>query len=274
MMRDEQALLPQALLPALPLIDNWTIVDTGSSDASVEVARQLMHGIPGELHRREWRGFGENRNELLELARGSADWLLLLDADMRPQIHHGLKEWLADDPDPEVQAWLVPIEEAGTTWSLPLLVRGHLGWAYNGATHEYLDTGFAKTRHLVGLQIEHLRGGGGGDPQARLEENLRLLAPGVEAGDPRAIFYTAESLRYLGRNEEAAHLYARRAEIDSFEEEAWYAEYQAARLCADRQGLLLAWNRRPWRHEPLSELARLVASEPNEDVLFKEPLGG
>jgi hypothetical protein len=273
MMRDEETFLPRALMPATELVDHWTVMDTGSVDSSMQTVRMLMQGIPGELHQFVWRSFGENYNELLARARGKSDWILLLDADMKPEIHHGLKRWLSDDPDPSVDAWMVEMVEAGTRWRLPLLLRGDQEWEMIGPTHQYLDVTDRRTRALTGLELHHLRPGGGADPAARFEENIRLLAPGVEAGDPRAVFYTAESLRFLGRKEEAVQLYKRRAEMDGFEEEAWYAAYRAAELDVDLEGLISAWRRRPWRHEPLSALARVVAGQPSEDVLFREPLG-
>ncbi len=259
-------MLPVTIPPLLPLIDTWTIVDTGSTDGTEEVAQSLLNGIPGVLHHREWRDYGANRTELLELAKGSADWLLTVDADMKAEVHHGLKDWLAGDPSPPTDAWQVEIRD-GWTWRLPWLIRGGLEWEYVGACHEYLAP-IRSQRPLLGLTLTHLRPGGSSE---RFEEYIQLLAAGVEEGDPRAVFYTAESLRFLGRTEEAAAMYDRRAGMDAFEEEAWFAQYQAAKLRADVGELVKAHERRPWRHEPLSAAAAIVRNGgPQDDILFME----
>lgn len=121
----------RCLRSALPLIDYWVICDTGSTDGTPALASKVLHGVPGELHHRQWRDFGSNRTELLELARGTADYLLLIDADMTISVTAPLGELSAD-------AYLLQCADDFEYW-LPCLVRGNRSWRYVGATHEYLD---------------------------------------------------------------------------------------------------------------------------------------
>jgi glycosyltransferase involved in cell wall biosynthesis len=71
--RDEEAVIGRCLTSALPLIDTWTICDTGSTDATADLVAEVLAGVPGELHRRPWVDFGHNRSEAIALARGRAD---------------------------------------------------------------------------------------------------------------------------------------------------------------------------------------------------------
>lgn len=266
MVKNETELLPVAAASVLPLIDSWTVVDTGSEDGTQEMVQRLFASLPGELHEREWVDFGLNRTQLLDLARGKADWLLLLDADMTVEWHEDFLDWLDDDPDPSVDAWMVEVREDWGWYRLPLLIRGNQEWRYEGRTHEALDTTGRKRRSLLGLTVHH-------HPEHGLEKHERdlgLLQDGYAAGDPRATFYTAQALRGLGRTDEAAAAYRLRASMNGWEEERWYAAYQAAKLDQDVDALLAAHALRPWRHEPLSAAARLVARQPNDDVLFLE----
>src|SRR4051794_39725016 len=80
--RDEAAVVERCLESVRPLVDTWLVVDTGSTDATPELVGTSLADLPGELVHRPWRDFGTNRSALLELARGRADYLLLLDADM------------------------------------------------------------------------------------------------------------------------------------------------------------------------------------------------
>ncbi|MDQ7006938.1 MAG: glycosyltransferase [Acidobacteriota bacterium] len=76
--RDEERFLPACLASATPLVDEIVVVDTGSSDRSVEVARAAGARVIEE----PWRDdFSRARNASLEAARGR--WVLVLDADER-----------------------------------------------------------------------------------------------------------------------------------------------------------------------------------------------
>lgn len=270
LVKDEAAMLPRTLPAVIPLIDHWTIVDTGSTDGTQEMVEKLLSDIPGVLHEREWVNFGHNRSELLALAKGSADWLLTLDADMEIEFHPGLPVWLGQDLSPHTDAWWVQIKDSGDQWWLPWLVRGHLDWWYEGVSHAGLCP-YRGRRKLIGLTCHHLREGGRG--RTRFEDDLELLREGCEAGEPRAVFYTAQTLRFLGRWQEAVALYDLRASMEgTFEEEAWYAQYQAAKIRSDVDGLLEAYKRRPWRHEPLKAAAAIVRRVGvGDDLLFIEP---
>ena len=80
--RDERATIERCIASVEGLIDCWTICDTGSRDGTADLIEARLERFPGTLHRRPWKDFGHNRSELMKLARGSAEYLLLLDADM------------------------------------------------------------------------------------------------------------------------------------------------------------------------------------------------
>ena len=66
-----------ACLDSLAFCDEHIIVDCGSTDETVDIARQK--GARVEFH--EWRGFGPQKNYALSLATRA--WVLSLDADER-----------------------------------------------------------------------------------------------------------------------------------------------------------------------------------------------
>ncbi len=74
--RDEEEMLPRSLAAARDAVDEIVVVDTGSRDRSVEIARSFG----ATVIEREWTGsFADARNASFEAASG--DWLLFLDAD-------------------------------------------------------------------------------------------------------------------------------------------------------------------------------------------------
>jgi tetratricopeptide (TPR) repeat protein len=74
--RDEQEMLPRCLAAVADAVDEIVVVDTGSVDRTIEIARSF--GALVISH--EWTGsFAEARNVSFDAASG--DWLMYLDAD-------------------------------------------------------------------------------------------------------------------------------------------------------------------------------------------------
>lgn len=73
--RDEEARLPATLAALRGWVDEIVLVDSGSTDRTVEIAR--AHGAT-VIHR-EWTGYGPQKRFAEEQCRN--DWLLNLDAD-------------------------------------------------------------------------------------------------------------------------------------------------------------------------------------------------
>ena len=258
--KDEEQWLPRALKSADGFVDEVFVLDTGSDDRTVEIAEELgatVASIP-------WKGFGDARTELLSLTR-KFDWTLMVDADMTVEAHKDLKAWLETDPDPEVAAWQVSIEDDGMTWRLPRLTRGGLEWQYVGKAHEYLDPAGRKQRPLLGLALRNHRPANNTDREWLLEQ----LLPDV-GKDPRATYYAAQTLHVLGRTDEAVEMYGRRAAMGGWEEERWHADYMRAKLSRNIDMLHAVYRRRPWRHEPLTAITNILRETPHDDVLFLE----
>ncbi|HEX6274755.1 MAG TPA: glycosyltransferase, partial [Polyangiaceae bacterium] len=89
--KNETRVIKRCLDSVRPFIHHWVIVDTGSTDGTQELVKKLLAGVPGELHERPWRNFGYNRTEALELARGKADYILIMDADEVFEVPPGFR---------------------------------------------------------------------------------------------------------------------------------------------------------------------------------------
>ena len=64
----------------LPLIDRWTILDTGSTDNTIEIINRVLVGKKkGSLHREPFINFKDSRNRCLDLAGKDCKFLLMLD---------------------------------------------------------------------------------------------------------------------------------------------------------------------------------------------------
>ncbi|MFC4606347.1 glycosyltransferase [Streptomyces maoxianensis] len=286
--KNESNVIERCLASVRDLVSTWVISDTGSTDGTQQLIRTALDGIPGELHEEPWVNFGHNRTLNIQHAHGKADYLLLLDADLVIR---------RDGPLPRLTADSYMLRHEGATeYRIKRLIRGNIAWRYEGVTHEYIT---ADQRHsqenFDALVIEDFADGG--SRHDKFERDARLLSAELER-DPansRTVFYLAQTMRDMGRDDEAITLYERRAEMGGWAEEVYFALLQVGILkdkADDWPGamdaLSRAWESRPQRLEASYELSgrlrklgryRLAHSivcaglgqKPPEDLLFIQP---
>jgi glycosyltransferase involved in cell wall biosynthesis len=75
--RNEAHNLPDCL-ESVKFADQWIIVDSGSTDGTVELARRAGATV---IETPDWPGFGPQKNRALDAAQG--EWILSIDADER-----------------------------------------------------------------------------------------------------------------------------------------------------------------------------------------------
>ncbi len=273
--KDEGSIIERCLASVKGLIDAWVICDTGSSDDTVARVHAALEGIPGELHRRPWVDFGTNRTEVLALARGKADYLLALDADMTASYEEGAKRGLS------ANSYLIGYT-GGLDFRQRLLLGGDRSYRYVGAVHEYVEVPEdEKTGILDTIMVTH-HADGTARP-AKLQRDLDLLQRSfaVDPGNARTVFYLAQTYRDLGKPDEALELYEMRAGMGGWEEEVFYSLYQAAVLAGQYTGdwgvafqaFIRAWEFRPSRLEPIYHVVNRLRRrrEYNTALLFARP---
>jgi tetratricopeptide (TPR) repeat protein len=255
--KNESRVIERCLESVRPLIDYWVISDTGSTDGTQDLVRKVLDGIPGELHEEPWVDFGHNRTTNIQHAHGKADYLLTLDAD------HVMRQ---DAPLPRLTAgsYMLRYDAPGTQHRFKHLMRGDWLWRYEGVTHEYPCTDEPDVQeYLDALVIEdHADGGCRSD---KFERDARLLRRELERdpGNPRTVFYLANTERDLGHAEEAIALYERRARMGGWGEEVYCSLLEAGILRAEKtddwpaamDAFSRAWDVRPQRLEACYELA-------------------
>lgn len=95
--KNEAERLPRCLESVRGLADEIVVLDSGSTDATLEIARRYTDKV---FVSPDWPGFGPQKNRVLDYATG--DWVLSLDAD----------EWLTPGLAAEVRHTLqAPIAE-------------------------------------------------------------------------------------------------------------------------------------------------------------------
>lgn len=265
------------------------LVDTGSTDKTVDVAEETLRGlhksggIEWRIFEDPWVNFGVNRTSMLDQARTmSGAYLLLLDCDMTLSASGRV-------PDLDGDGYMLEVEGDSTTayWTTRLISTAR-EWRFVGATHEVLE-GSGGLPKLDVLTVHHHHDGG--YRHDKFERDRRLLEEAVrnDPTDARSAFYLAQTYRDLGVPLKAAQFYDRRAAMGGWDEEVYYSRYQAGLLRRSIEGLLLAFEGCPRRGEALYEALGLMRQQemwrtahalatygrdlemPADHVLFLEP---
>ncbi|NGO37873.1 glycosyltransferase [Limisphaera ngatamarikiensis] len=213
--RNEEAFLDRCLSSVRGVADQIVVVDTGSTDRTVEIARS--HGA--EVYEFAWcDDFSAARNAVLEHVRG--DWVLMLDAD-EELTEEGRRELPAALTRAEVMAWRLPMvdvgrEEEGVSY-VPRLFRNAPGLFYVGRVHEQVFSSVEVRRREWGLDCrigKVLLRHHGYRPEVirdrnKIERNLRLLELAVQElpGEPHLLMNLGLELARLGREAEALERY-------------------------------------------------------------------
>ena len=83
-----------ACLESVAFADEWIVVDSGSTDATCDIARSLGATVVATP---DWPGYGAQKNRALALARGR--WVFSIDADERvtPELAASIRRAVAAD---------------------------------------------------------------------------------------------------------------------------------------------------------------------------------
>jgi glycosyltransferase involved in cell wall biosynthesis len=294
--KNEVANLDRCLEAVAGHIDCWVICDTGSTDGTQEVIRAFFEkrSIPGELYSAPFVTWEQARNAALDFAEASKlefDYILFCDADMQLVVE---KEDFRDQL--EISAYsLMQRTVGGLAYFNPRIVKRGSGVRYRGVTHEYLEVPGEKKKLQGVWYLDHQTGS---NRVEKFERDISLLLRGLES-DPnnhRYLYYLAQSYLDANQTAKASETYGLRADMpNGWDEETWHARLKQSRCLlklGDEAGFiqkaLAAFNQRPWRAEPLYDLARnfrekgqyetsaifaeagLSLDGPGDDVLFIE----
>jgi glycosyltransferase involved in cell wall biosynthesis len=133
-----------ACLASVGFADEIVVVDSGSTDATVEIATR--HGA--RVEHKEWLGFGRQKQYAVEIARH--DWVLCLDVDERvsERLALSIREALTGR---KYHAWRMARRnrflgrwlghgEGYPDWSVRLFHRVHAGWSSDEVHEAVLTT--------------------------------------------------------------------------------------------------------------------------------------
>src|ERR1700704_1307291 len=106
--RDEAHRLERCLRSIAPIVDEIVVIDSGSTDNTVAIARSFG----AKIDVTDWPGFGPQKNRAL--AKASGEWILAIDADehLTPQLATSIRS-VVDANDSVPNGWLISFQ---ATW--------------------------------------------------------------------------------------------------------------------------------------------------------------
>ena len=283
---NEEDNIAAAIESVAPMVSSITLLDTGSTDRTIEVAGHTCDALDLEFHVYEapFVDMATTRNVLLEAARGHGDYFLMFDAD---------EVWLGDKALPPLSLDVMIVNYAGTIqYGHPRIVNRNFPCWFEGKVHAALAwERDARGMTLEGLTIDHRGDLTHGNIEERLRKDVRLLTEEIDAGNdvPHNTFMRAKAYEGLGDWEAARKDYEARLEHEDNPndggipaEQRYYSRFRLGVLLVEKFGLFdqgadhlySAWMDRRTRVETIRALARYLNAVadatpiPETDMLF------
>lgn len=261
--RNEADIILECLRSAEKYIDCFVILDSDSTDNTLQLIDEWRAEtkMPGSVFNFDEPFRSDHkRTRALQLAKGKADYLLLMDADnLLQEIWKEHNEKYANDEtilkffekpfaDLTDPAYYITQKCDDTTYPVIKLLRGDLDWAFEGIIHEYVvgagDNPWTGGGPVLPGVIMHEAAKGPGQKRDRdnrtyyydhaliiereLLDNGKKIPPHLVT---RYAFYLAQSYRDCGMVARAIDAYDARSKMTTgYDEEVWYSLYQVARL--------------------------------------------
>lgn len=293
-LKDEAHIIGRSLADVRDLLDRWVVVDTGSTDGTVDEVQKALDGIPGRIDHHVWDGFGSSRTHAFDIARSMlasegedlSEWYgLVLDADEVVTREPDAKKGLAG-----ADVYRVWIQMNNVRFPQFRFFRMDKPWRYVGVLHEFptFTPGPWKDGTLEGFTLGTRSEGSRSKDPTKYRRDAELLEASLLNEEDallrtRYVFYLAQSYRDAGMDADAEREYLRRADMGAGLnwEEIYMALLNAGRA-QNRQGqgdkalktFMRAYETWPARIEATRELAAMFAhrvnTSPKDGTLFVE----
>jgi FkbM family methyltransferase len=225
------------LIDNLPIIDRWTILDTGSTDETINIINKVLVGKKnGNLYQETFINFRDSRNRLLDLADTSCKYNIMLDDTyvVKGDLRAFLNEVRGDQ---YANSFTLYIQSDDTQYGSNRITKSNSGLRYIHTIHEVItdknniNVVIPENKAIIDdRRFDYMEK----RTQERKQLDLKLLYEEVEENpqDPRAYYYLAQTYNLLEDYENAYKYFLKRAEFTNsgFIQERVDAVFEAARV--------------------------------------------
>ena len=224
------------LIRNLPIIDQWTVLDTGSTDDTVEMVKRVLKDKKGRIYEEPFINFRESRNRCLELAGYSCKYNLMLDDTYC--IEGELRDFLETvRSDQFADSYSLLIKSDDVEYYSNRITKSKNKLRYIYTIHEVIqkDNNINVVIPSHKSFVDDMR-----SPymeertMERKRYDLKCLFQMIEEypDDPRHIYYIAQTYNLLNDKENAAEFFKKRAfhASEGFDQEKVDALFEMTRI--------------------------------------------
>ncbi len=252
MVKNAGPLFKSVLEKNMKFADRWTILDTGSTDETLDTIQTVLQDkYRGTLFQEPFVNFRESRNRCLDLAGKGCKYNIMLDDTyvVRGNLRQFLEEVRGDEFGSSFSFY---IKSDDTEYTTNRITRTELGLRYIFKIHEVIQSHDnvnvmipRDVAYLDDLRAPYMEE----RTMARKQYDLKLLLESIEEepNQPRHLYYTAQTYGLLDDPNNAAKYFKLRAEseLEGFKQERVDAWFELARINQFKLG-------KPWSEvEPL-----------------------
>lgn len=226
--------LVEMLKANLPNIDRWTILDTGSTDNTIENIKKIMSSKKGELFCEPFVDFATTRNRCLELCGKKCKFIIMLDdtyicrGDFRKFLNSIRSDQFGD-------SYSIYIKSHDTEYVSNRIIKSEKGLRYLFKIHEVIDPENnvnvcipLNTTWIEDINSEYMRKRTFDRKHRDLEMLFEMIKE--EPENPRHYYYVAQTYNLLNNYDKSYEFYLKRAEMEGgFVQERLDACFEAAR---------------------------------------------
>ncbi len=235
MIKNSGDIFRDVLLENLKIADQVTILDTGSTDNTLDVVNEIMGAEPRiKVYQEPFIDFSTSRNRLMDLAEKNnrkCVFHIMLDDTYVLRNAKSLREFLNEIRSNDYPFFSINIKGKDIIYSSTRITRPESKLRYKYKIHEEIDSHVKESAliptekgYIEDLQSDYMKD----RTLKRKNSDLKLLFEELENNpkDPRIYYYIAETYLCMKDYPNAVKYYYKRADMDGYSEETYDSMYK------------------------------------------------